>query len=183
VYTTLHTALQFAVEQGLIFKNPADHVKHAQREERPPTVWTAEQTRRFISACLADGHRCCQLLALKPYTGARLTDLIDAEDHYYLKDERVLLVPKGKTTAARRPLPLVQEAVAILDLVVEETKRERASEYWSADAKFKERWLFETRKVTVTMARPSGSTSTESVSSLACHHPGPTTCGTISQAC
>jgi hypothetical protein len=82
------------------------------------------------------------LLALKPYTGARLTDLIDAEDHYYLKDERVLLVPKGKTTAARRPLPLVQEAVAILDLVVEETKRERASEYWSADAKFKERWLF-----------------------------------------
>lgn len=140
-YTVLHTALQVAVEQGLLVRNPTDHVKHAKREERAPTVWVPADEVRFIAACLEDGHRCCQLLVLKAYTGARVGDLLNAEEAQCNLENRVLMVLQGKTDTARRPIPLVPEAVSLLQTVKTEQDQERDDGYWDEEAK-QENWLF-----------------------------------------
>lgn len=137
-FECLHAAMATAVKMGKLTRNPADMVEKPRFERREPTVWSAEQTRTFLAACEADGHRCCDLLRLLAYTGCRVEEMCAAEISHYDPEQHILLVPRGKTNAARRTIPLVPEAVELIDNV--QRKQEGESEYWDSSAK-EEKWL------------------------------------------
>ncbi|HEY8692883.1 MAG TPA: site-specific integrase [Chloroflexota bacterium] len=138
-FECLHAALATAVRMGKLTRNPADMVEKPRAEKREPTVWTAEQTRVFLAACEADGHRCCDLLRLMAYTGCRVEELCAAELSHFDAKQRILLVPRGKTKAARRAIPLVPEVVELIETV--QRKQVGESDYWDSQART-EHWLF-----------------------------------------
>jgi len=76
IHTTLHKALEDAVNWGYLAFNPADRVRRPQRhhfEARPPTT---VEVAKLIAQAEASGDRLVGLWVLKAHTGARLGELL-----------------------------------------------------------------------------------------------------------
>jgi integrase len=128
IHTTLHKALEDAVEWGYLAYNPVTRAKpprRAQFESRPPSV--AEMA-RLLDAAEANGDRLCGLWAVAAYSGARLGELLGLEwgdvdwDRSALRIRRALTdvskgeprFDEGKTTRTRRVVTLGPDALDAL---------------------------------------------------------------------
>lgn len=69
IHTTLHTALNKAVEENLIFRNPSDNCKLPSAKPREMKVLTPEEIQRLLIQAREDG--CYELLLLELATGLR----------------------------------------------------------------------------------------------------------------
>ena len=71
IHTTLHAALDRAVEEKLLFRNPADNCKLPSAKAREMQVLTPEEIQRLLIQAKEDG--CYELLLLELATGLRLS--------------------------------------------------------------------------------------------------------------
>ena len=69
IHTTLHAALDKAVEENLIFRNPSDGCKLPSAKPREMKVLTPEEIQRLLIQAREDG--CYELLLLELSTGLR----------------------------------------------------------------------------------------------------------------
>jgi integrase len=70
----LHAALEYAVDQAIIPRNPADGVRKPKRARVEMKVWDADQLATFIGT--TEGDRLCALWRLAAYTGMRRSELL-----------------------------------------------------------------------------------------------------------
>ena len=74
IHTTLHAALDKAVEEKLIFRNPADSCKLPPVKGREMKVLTPEEIQRLLIQAREDG--CYELLLLELATGLRRGEIL-----------------------------------------------------------------------------------------------------------
>lgn len=74
IHTTLHAALDKAVEEKLIFRNPADSCKLPPAKSREMKVLTPEEIQRLLIQAREDG--CYELLLLELSTGLRRGEIL-----------------------------------------------------------------------------------------------------------
>ena len=74
IHTTLHAALDKAVEEKLIFRNPADSCKLPSAKAREMQVLTPEEIQRLLIQAREDG--CYELLLLELATGLRRGEIL-----------------------------------------------------------------------------------------------------------
>ena len=74
IHTTLHAALDKAVEEKLIFRNPADSCKLPPAKSREMKVLTPEEIQRLLIQAREDG--CYELLLLELATGLRRGEIL-----------------------------------------------------------------------------------------------------------
>ena len=74
IHTTLHAALDRAVEEKLLFRNPADSCKLPPAKSREMKVLTPEEIQRLLIQAREDG--CYELLLLELATGLRRGEIL-----------------------------------------------------------------------------------------------------------
>ena len=74
IHTTLHAALDRAVEEKLLFRNPADSCKLPPAKSREMKVLTPEEIQRLLIQAREDG--CYELLLLELSTGLRRGEIL-----------------------------------------------------------------------------------------------------------
>ena len=74
IHTTLHAALDRAVEEKLLFRNPADRCKLPPAKSREMKVLTPEEMQRLLIQAREDG--CYELLLLELSTGLRRGEIL-----------------------------------------------------------------------------------------------------------
>lgn len=74
IHTTLHAALDRAVEEKLLFRNPADSCKLPPAKSREMNVLTPEEIQRLLIQAREDG--CYELLLLELSTGLRRGEIL-----------------------------------------------------------------------------------------------------------
>src|SRR5699024_10216167 len=74
IHTTLHAALDKAVEEKLIFRNPAEGCKLPPVRAREMQVLTPEEIQRLLIQAREDG--CYELLLLELSTGLRRGEIL-----------------------------------------------------------------------------------------------------------
>ena len=125
IHTTLHAALNQAVEEKLIFRNPSDGCKLPSANPREMQVLTPEEIQRLLIQAREDG--CYELLLLELSTGLRRGEIcaLKWEDLNFktgaLKIERQvhrvkgeLVVSQSKTKASNRSVVLPAPVLAVL---------------------------------------------------------------------
>lgn len=132
VHLALHTALEEALQDGLIARNPADRAHQAPRrgEQAEMKVWTGEELRRFLTA--VQDHDLYPLLRLAAYTGMRRGELLGLRwadvnfdggflsVHQQVSRETVAgvttwaIVPTPKSSAGRRRIDIDDVTMAAL---------------------------------------------------------------------
>jgi len=128
-YATAHRALRSALDLELIPRNPADNAEVRAAKpplrSKAPTVWTAEQTRRFLGSQRDD--RLFALWRLATMTGARRGELCGARwrdvdfdsGELHIRETAVVVNYRvvestPKTAASRRTVALDEATVAAL---------------------------------------------------------------------
>jgi len=139
-FECLHAALEDALRLGKIPRNPASLVERPRQQKREPTVWSPGQARLFLQACAADQSRCAAVLAIMVHTGCRVEEVCQLEEGHFDEAAMTLTIPKGKTQAAARIIPLPAEAVGIIQRAQKAQEAERTG--WAPEALFQEHWLF-----------------------------------------
>ena len=125
IHTTLHAALDRAVEEKLLFRNPADNCKLPSAKAREMQVLTPEEIQRLLIQAREDG--CYELLLLELSTGLRRGEICALKwDDLNLKTgtlkverqvHRVngeLVVSQPKTKASNRSIILPPPVLAVL---------------------------------------------------------------------
>ena len=140
----LKAACSFAVEIGLLGRNPIADVRRPKVESRPPATWTAEQGRAFLAATADD--RLAAMWAIGRTRGLRRGELAglrwDAVDlaSGTLRVVHTLVMVDGhvqestpKANAGRRTVPLDEHLVALLTARrrAQAAERLRAGEAWA----------------------------------------------------
>jgi integrase len=99
-HSVLHSALEHAVDTGLIARNPARRLPKASRPN-PRTVemrtWTAEQLRTFLAATKDDRLHACYVLAAT--TGLRRSELLGLRWADIDLDGAIIAVRRGRVAA------------------------------------------------------------------------------------
>lgn len=143
-YRCLRAALNVAVDQDIITKNPTLKVKApAGTRQRSPIVLTEEQIGRLLATW--EGHRLYALFAVAALTGVRRSELLGLRWRDVELDNRLMhicgqlqllqpdpskprvlvYVPSAKTAAGHRTIDLSVELVATLRLWRAEQAEER----------------------------------------------------------
>ena len=117
IHTTLHAALDKAVEEKLIFRNPADSCKPPSARPREMQVLTPEEIQRLLIQAKEDG--CYELLLLELATGLRRGEILALQwrdlnlrtgalrvERQVHRVKGELVVSPPKTTAGRRTVLL-----------------------------------------------------------------------------
>ena len=126
IHTTLHAALDKAVEENLIFRNPSDGCKLPSTKSREMKVLTPEEIQRFLIQAREDG--CYELLLLELSTSLRRGEIcaLQWNDLNFktgaLQVERQvqrvrgeLVVSPPKTKAGRRTVLLPSPVLNVLN--------------------------------------------------------------------
>jgi integrase len=129
VYAPVRALLATAYEDGLLRTNPALGVRVVVKDRRPrvPKWLTAEQTRNLLDAMPTKDADLAYFLAA---TGCRISEALDARWRDVQPDEDgriVLSIPKAKTLAGIRTIPLSPETVRRL------TKRRSEARFAATD--------------------------------------------------
>lgn len=128
VHRVLHVALRCAVEWRLLATNPMDGVKAPRPERRKMRCFDADEARRFLVACAAEGAKWQALFTTLLLTGARPgelkalrwedVDLIAGVLHIQRHVQRItgrgFVVGDTKTAGSRRSLGIGADLVALL---------------------------------------------------------------------
>lgn len=125
IHTTLHAALNKAVEENLIYRNPSDGCKLPSSKPREMKVLTPEEIQRLLIQAREDG--CYELLLLELSTGLRRGEIcaLKWDDLNFktgaLRVERQvhrvqgeLVVSQPKTKASNRSVILPPPVLAVL---------------------------------------------------------------------
>lgn len=102
----LSKLLSLAVRDGLIEKNPIEHVHLPRLEERENRVLSPAEALRLLNPTTRTG----ALLLVAMHCGLRRTELTRIQWKHIDERRRLLTVPGTKTAAARRVVPLTPEA-------------------------------------------------------------------------
>ena len=126
IHTTLHAALNQAVEEQLIARNPADGCKLPSAKAREMQVLTPEEIQRLLIQAREDG--CYELLLLELSTGLRRGEIcaLQWDDLNFstgaLRVERQvhrvrgeLVVSQPKTKASNRSVVLPAPVLSVLE--------------------------------------------------------------------
>jgi len=126
-HATLHKALSDAVRQGLLARNPADHVELPRVERADTETWTAGELARFL-AHVAD-HRLYAAWVLICSTGMRRSEVLGVRWQHVdldagrvavvdtvvpVRNKPVLRIGETKSRRSRRVIALDTGTVAVL---------------------------------------------------------------------
>ena len=126
-HVVLHAALQQAVKEGILGRNPADAVQRPRVERREFQIFNEEQVQQFLIACsgspyemlfylaLASGMRKGELLGLKWTDLDREKGILLVQRQLQQISGRFELVPP-KTKAGRRQIQLGPETLRRLEV-------------------------------------------------------------------
>lgn len=144
IHTTLHAALDKALEEKLIFRNPSDGCKLPSAKPREMKVLTPEEIQRLLIQAKEDG--CYELLLLELATGLRRGEIcaLKWDDLNFktgvLKVERQvhrvkgeLIVSQPKTKASNRSVVLPAPVLTVL-----KTYRKSTASQWMFPSPVKE---------------------------------------------
>jgi len=123
----LHKSLEDATRQGVIPRNPSDHVELPRPDRHEMQVWTSDQLRTFLRH--AQSHRFYPAIVLACSTGLRRSELLGLrwrsldldngkaailDTLVPVKGEVVLRIGETKSRRSRRVIALDTTAVAVL---------------------------------------------------------------------
>lgn len=131
--TILKTALAWAVDMGMIQKNPAAKISRKAKEKAEMKAWTPDEVARFLSAARHNRYFTAFHLALS--TGMRIGEILGLHwedidlNEGMIQVRRILeetsqgsrIIERTKTEAGRRSIALTDESVEVL-------KRHRATQ-------------------------------------------------------
>jgi len=133
VHTALHKAMEDAVADDLIWRNPMDRVRRPTAvSTRDLTVWDADQAIRFLSA--VDGDRLAPMWLLFLTTGMRRGEVVGLRwKDVNLQTGQIavrhqLTSMNGKVVSSDPKTSSSRATVAIDEVVVESLRRHRASQ-------------------------------------------------------
>lgn len=147
--TVLRSALNSAIAEELIGRNPATLVKMPSQRKRKKRAWTTEEARAFLESARAEGDRLYAAYALILTLGLRKGEVlglrwesIDFERHEVTIDQQVqrvrrqLLQRETKTAGSDSELPLPELcAVALRQRCTDQhTEMQRAAQAWNGDS-------------------------------------------------
>lgn len=136
VQAALNGALELAVREGLINRNPAAGLRVARRHDDrpgPPPLWTAAELNQFLDA--TTGHNLGPLFHTAAHTGLRLSELIALNWADVSLDLGRLLVRQSKSKAGERRVPLNAVIVARLRAhrAEQDRRRDLLADAWQGD--------------------------------------------------
>lgn len=125
IFKVLRAALNHAVRMDLILSNPCDRVTAPRQPRHKPTLWTVEETVRFLAECRRSSPRWYPLFMTEVSTGLRLGELLALQWRDVNLDAGRLYVTQGldrpqgggftfgepKSEKSHRPVRLSQEVV------------------------------------------------------------------------
>jgi integrase len=92
-------------------------------------VWSAAQLRTFFDRTAESDDRLALVLRFIAYVGCRISDALNVLNEDVDRDQRSVLIRRGKTPASWRTLPLIAEALA--DLERWDVVRQKEAPYWA----------------------------------------------------
>lgn len=148
----LSAALHDAYDKGVVARDLMRGVELPKWEPHQAIVYTPDQMRLYMAACANDfptnpgpygldrPSRTSYALRLIAWSGCRISEARDALEGDIDLERRLWRIPKGKTRAAARVVPLRPEAVAMLTELVDQHRQDAKD--WDAVQRFGTRWLF-----------------------------------------
>lgn len=125
IHLTLHRALEDAVEDGLLIRNPATGARKAPKSQGEMLTWTEDQVCAFLAAMEDD--RLYPLWCLTAMSGMRRGEVLGLRwddldpkaatisvNRQWKRGERGLVLAPPKTDRARRSIDVDSETVAVL---------------------------------------------------------------------
>ena len=108
----LQMALRQAVQDGLLERNPAEHIKGPKLVQRPAAFWDEGEIRTFLAA--VDGEPYEALFKLAIGTGMRKGEIVNLTWGDIDLNSGTAVVQKAKTVTGRRTVPLPEFVVDAL---------------------------------------------------------------------
>lgn len=153
IHLTLHRALEDAVEDGLISRNPASGARSAPTQGPEMMTWDEHQLRAFLEGAVEDRH--FPLWRLTAMTGMRRGEVLGLRwedvdlrastvtiNRQRSRGERSVVVSPPKTDRGRRTIDIDQETVAVL----RERRKQQLEERMAHEGEWPEAGLIFTRK-------------------------------------
>jgi len=125
IHLTLHRALEDAVEDGLIIRNPATGARNAPQTQDEMLTWTEDQLRCFLTATKDD--RLYPIWCLTAMSGMRRGEVLGLRwddldlkaatisvNRQWKRGERGLVLAPPKTDRARRSIDIDSETADVL---------------------------------------------------------------------
>ncbi|KAA0788656.1 site-specific integrase [Bacillus sp. BPN334] len=120
LHRVLKTALNLAVKQNIISRNPAQFVELPKKEKSPIQTWTEEEVKRFLLHSQDSRYHIAYLLVIT--TGMRLGEVlglrwqdVDFENHTVTINQTVggddKIKNTAKTSASNRTIPVPVETI------------------------------------------------------------------------
>ncbi|TKH73217.1 tyrosine-type recombinase/integrase, partial [Bacillus cereus] len=123
MHRILKSALNLAVKQNIISRNPADFAEIPKKEKTPIQTWTEEEVKKFLAHSQESRYHIGYLLAIT--TGMRLGEVlglrwqdIDFEKHTVTINQTSghdnKIKKTAKTNSSKRTIPVPNETIAAL---------------------------------------------------------------------
>jgi integrase len=125
IHLTLHRALEDAVEDGLIVRNPASGARSAPKSRAEMLTWTEDELRTFLEATVDD--RLYPLWCLTSMSGMRRGEALGLRwddldfkastvtvNRQWKRGERGLILAPPKTERSRRTIDIDNETMSVI---------------------------------------------------------------------
>lgn len=144
LHRVLHTALEAAVRQGVMIRNPTDQIDAPRKEHHEQQTWTMQETRRFFDAIKGDRYEALFILAIS--TGMREGEIfglrwptVDLERGWIQvrgnlqRINRKLTVKQTKTQASTHMIYVTPLAIDALSRhwQIQQEEREAMGDRWN----------------------------------------------------
>lgn len=153
IHLTLHRALEDAVEDGLIVRNPAAGARKAPKSQSEMLTWTEDELRTFLEATAAD--RLYPLWCLTAMSGMRRGEALGLRwddvdfkastvtvNRQWKRGERGLVLAPPKSDRSRRTIDIDEETMT----VVKSRRRTQLEERMAYDGDWQDTGFIFTRK-------------------------------------
>jgi integrase len=116
----LRSILAIAVEQGLIYRNPAGKIAKAPLRQKRLDLPSTDQFTALVKRITTAGARwssdCADLVRFLTYSGTRLREATALRWQHYNEEKRHLTIPGTKSASSCRVIPVIP---ALADLLAE----------------------------------------------------------------
>src|SRR6185437_13780445 len=143
IHRILHIALEAAVKQGVLLRNPADMIEAPRKDRKEHTTWSVNEARRFLDVIKGDRYEALFVLALS--TGMREGELfglrwstVDLE-RGWIQVRGNLQRIKGKLTMKQPKTHASTHTVCLTSLAIDALQRHCERQQEEAEA-MGDRW-------------------------------------------